>query len=86
VGEFEPLLQNGVTVELTITAHNDMIDALDAAVAGINSGSVQEARDIAGSRGADAVTAYEDAAAAQLEALSDLQLAVNDLEEVAGDG
>ena len=73
-------------VEVTVIAQNDMIDAFDAAVASINAGEVQEGKDIAGSRGADAVTAYEEAVAAQLEALSDLQRAVNDLQELVDDG
>lgn len=69
-------------VDLSVDAYNEVIAANDAAIDRINAGAVQEGQDIARGRGTEAVDAYQAALDIQLEALSDLQLAVNNLKEV----
>lgn len=74
-----------VLVSLSVDAYNEVIAANDAAVDQVNAGAVEEAQAIARGRGAEAVDGYQAALEAQLSALSDLQSAVNALEEVVND-
>ena len=68
--------------DLATAAQNEVAAAQDAAVERQNAGAVQEGKDIARGRGTEALDAYQVALDDQLEALSDLQLTVNDLKEV----
>jgi hypothetical protein len=68
-----------------VVAYNAFNEAMTAAIAEINAGNVQGGQNQIRNAGATTSAAFADAVNAELAALSDLQSAVSDFQEVVGD-
>lgn len=68
-----------------VIAYNAFNEAMTAAIAEINAGNVQGGQNQIRNAGATTSAAFADAVNAELAALSDLQSAVSDFQEVVGD-